>query len=385
MIKRSWVEIDLEVLKNNYKIYAEKLGSRREVMAVVKANAYGHGAVKVATALAEVGCRNFAVSNVEEAMELRLAGIRGQILILGYTPIAALDYVLEYDLTQAIVSEEYAEKAAEYLGERSHKMKVHFVLDTGMNRIGISAKNPDYCDRFIRKYRERFRPTGMFTHLCVADTPAEDEFTRAQINALRAVDERIEDLEFPYVHCLNSAGGLFQRGFGDLGRLGIVLYGLKPDYENILPEGIRPAMQWKTVIAMLKTVPAGETIGYGRSYKTERDTVVATLPTGYGDGYHRRLSNLGHVIIHGKKAPIIGRVCMDQMMVDVTDIPEASFEDEVILLGDGYTADDMAHSLGTIGYEIVCHITKRVTRTYLGDKEIGDKEIGGKEIGGKEK
>jgi len=128
-------------------------------------------------------------------------------------------------------------------------------------------------------------------------------------------------------------------------------------------------MQWKTVIAMLKTVPAGETIGYGRSYQTKRDTVVATLPTGYGDGYHRNLSNRGHVLIHGKKAPIIGRVCMDQMMVDVTDIPEVSFEDEVILLGEGYTADDMARSLGTIGHEIVCDITKRVTRVYLGGEE----------------
>ena len=370
MIKRSWVEIDLDALKNNYRIYAEKLGSDREVMAVVKANAYGHGATKVALALQAEGCCNFAVSNVEEAVELRLAGVRGQILILGYTPIAALDDVLEHQLTQAVFSEEYAQKACEYLGEKSHKMKVHFVLDTGMNRIGLPAKNPDFCDRIIRKYREHFRVTGMFTHLCVADTPSEKEFTRAQINAFREVDVRIEDLELPYVHCLNSAGGLYQECFGDLGRLGIVLYGLKPDYENTLPEGIRPAMQWKTVIAMLKTVPAGETIGYGRSYKTERDTVVATLPTGYGDGYHRRLSNLGHVIIHGKKAPIIGRVCMDQMMVDVTDIPEASFEDEVILLGAGYTADDMAHSLGTIGYEIVCHITKRVTRVYLeGEKK----------------
>lgn len=369
MIKRSWVEIDLNVLKNNYKIYASKIGANRQVMAVVKANAYGHGAPRVALAMQEVGCRNFAVSNIEEAIELRQAGIEGQLLILGYTPIAALESVIDFDLTQAVFSEEYAEKALAFLGEKSHKMKVHIAVDTGMNRIGISAKNPGDCDKFIRKYRERFCVTGMFTHLCVADTPSEKEFTRAQIKAFQAVEERIEDLELPYVHCLNSAGGLYQERFGDLGRLGIVLYGLKPDYENVLPEGIRPAMQWKSVIAMLKTVPAGETIGYGRSYTTTRDTVVATIPTGYGDGYHRLLSNKGCVMIHGKKAPIIGRVCMDQMMVDVTDIPEVSFEDEVVLLGDGYTADDMAKEIGTIGYEIVCDITKRVTRVYLG----GDK------------
>ncbi len=372
MIKRSWVEIDLDVLKNNYRIYAEQLGKEKKVMAVVKANAYGHGAPRVAAALQSEGCGNFAVSNVEEAMELREAGIRGQILILGYTPIAALENVLKHDLTQAVFSEEYAGRACEYLGEKSRKMKAHFVLDTGMNRIGLPAKDPAFCEKIIRKYKEHFCVTGLFTHLCVADTPSEDEFTCGQINSFREVARRIGDLELPYIHCLNSAGGLYQERFGDLGRLGIVLYGLKPDYENTLPQGIRPAMQWKTVIAMLKTVPAGETIGYGRSYKTERDTVVATLPTGYGDGYHRRLSNLGHVLIHGKKAPIIGRVCMDQMMVDVTDIPEASFEDEVILLGDGYTADDMAQSLGTIGYEIVCDITKRVTRVYKEGEEIED-------------
>ena len=368
MIKRSWVEIDLEVLKNNYKIYAEKIGKEKEVMAVVKANAYGHGAPKVALALQSEGCRNFAVSNVEEAMELRLAGVCGQILILGYTPIKALGHVLEHDLTQAVFSEEYAQKACEYLGEKSKKMKVHFVLDTGMNRIGLSAKDPASCEKIIRKYKNSFFVTGMFTHLCVADTPSEDEFTCGQIESFRAVADRVRDLGLSYVHCLNSAGGLYQEGFGDLGRLGIVLYGLKPDYENTLPGGIRPAMQWKTVIAMLKTVPAGETIGYGRSYQTKRDTVVATLPTGYGDGYHRNLSNRGHVLIHGKKAPIIGRVCMDQMMLDVTDIPQAELLCKVTLMGksgdEEISADDLARLDESINYQVICGVTKRVVRVY---------------------
>lgn len=369
MVKRSWVEVDLSVLKNNYAVYAAELGEGKEVMAVVKADAYGHGAPQVALALQAVGCRNFAVSNVEEAMEIRRAGIRGQILILGYTPIAALGSVLDHDLTQAVFSEEYARRAAEFLGDDSRKMKVHFVLDTGMNRIGLSAKRPEACEKVIRDYRKVFDVTGMFTHLCVADTPSEEDFTCGQINAFRAVADRIKDLDLPFIHCLNSAGGLYQERYGDLGRLGIVLYGLKPDYENTLPAGIRPALQWKSVISMIKTVPAGETVGYGRSYKTTKDTVIATIPTGYGDGYHRLLSNRGCVMIHGKKAPIVGRVCMDQMMVDVTDIPEAAFEDEVVLLGEGYTADDMAKTIGTIGYEIVCDITKRVTRVYVGGEK----------------
>ena len=359
VLRRSWAEIDLDAIRNNYRIYAAQQPAGRAVMAVVKADAYGHGDTAVAKLLQEEeGCRNFAVSNLEEAEKLRAAGIAGQILILGYTPPECAARLVQGDITQALLSEEYAALLAD------RGVKAQFALDTGMNRIGLDADCPEKCAETIRAYAPRFRLTGLFTHLCVADTPAEDAFTEGQIAKFRAVAALVEDLRLPYVHCMNSAGGLWHGDTGALARLGIILYGLKPDRENILPEGIRPALAWKSVIALVKTVHPGETVGYGRTFRAERETRVATIPTGYADGYNRGLSNRGFVLIHGKRAPILGRVCMDQLMADVTEIPEAAFGDEVTLLGDGFTADDMAALVNTIGYEIVCDISKRVPRVY---------------------
>ncbi|MCQ2378556.1 MAG: hypothetical protein MJ016_04995 [Victivallaceae bacterium] len=164
---------------------------------------------------------------------------------------------------------------------------------------------------------------------------------------------------------MNSAGGLWQDPYGNLARLGIVLYGLKPDFRNTLPAGIRPAMRWKSVISMVKTLRPGETVGYGRTFRAERPTRLATIPVGYADGYRRELSGKGRVLIGGKSAPLAGRVCMDQITADITDIPDARFETEVVLMGDGYDADAMARDAGTIGYEIVCGIGERVPRVYV--------------------
>lgn len=180
--------------------------------------------------------------------------------------------------------------------------------------------------------------------------------------------DRVTDLNLLQIHCLNSAGGLWrQTKYHDIVRLGIIMYGLKPDYQNVLPEGIKPVLTWKSVVSMVKTVKEGETIGYGRTYKTEKNMTVATIPTGYADGYNRHLSNKGFVLIRGAKAPIVGRVCMDQMMVDVTGI-DCQMGEEVVLLGtdenNQFSADDMAQILGTIGYEIVCDIGRRVIRYY---------------------
>lgn len=347
----------MDTLANNYRIYQSQLTPSQQIMAVVKADAYGHGDAQVAQKLQELGCRNFAVSNIEEAITLRRADINGQILILGYTPISSAADLVKYDITQALLSEDYAEKLA------GQGIKAQFALDTGMNRIGLDADRSEECERIIRKYADSFDLTGIFTHLCVADTPAQKAFTDGQINKFKAVVERVNDLKLPFVHCMNSAGGLWCEPYGALARLGIILYGLKPDYANTLPEGIRPMLEWKSVISMIKTVHPGETVGYGRTFTAQKDTVVATVSTGYADGYNRLLSNKGKVLIHGKPAPIIGRVCMDQFMVDVTGI-DAAFEDEVVLLGEGYDADDMAQDIGTIGYEVVCDITKRVTRVY---------------------
>ena len=359
MLKRSWVEVNLGTLRRNYDIYRSAVAPGLDIMAVVKADAYGHGQTMTARVLQDGGCRNFAVSNIDEAVQLRRDGISGQVLILGYTPPEAAGDLLKYDITQALLSEEYAELLP-------GGVKAQFAVDTGMNRIGLDADDPAECERIVRKYRGKFELTGLFTHLCVADDPSEKEFTEKQIRKFKSVAARVEDLRLPFIHCLNSAGGLFHAPFGDLVRLGIVLYGLKPDRGNTLPDGIRPVMSWKSVISMVKTIHPGETVGYGRTYLADKDTVVATIPTGYADGFSRALSNKGRVTVRGGSAPVIGRVCMDQIMADVTGIPGVRIGDEVTLLGGDYDADAMAADIGTIGYEVVCDIGKRVPRVYIG-------------------
>ena len=359
MLRRSWVEIDTDTIISNYRIFKSHLPEWQRIMAVVKADAYGHGEEVVARKLQEAGCIDFAVSNIEEAINLRKAGITGQVLILGYTPISSKEELKRHDITQALLNEEFAELMS------GAGLKAQFAIDTGMNRIGIDGDNPLECERIIRKYSSEFELTGLFTHLCVADTDSERDFTEGQIAKFKTVAESVSDLGLPYIHCMNSAGGLRHSPYGNLVRLGIILYGLKPDISNTLLPGIKPALKWKSVIAEINTVRKGETIGYGRTFRAEEDMRIAVIPTGYADGMNRHLSNKGQVLIHGKSAPIRGRVCMDQMMVDITDIPDAAFEDEVTILGDGYTADDMASTIGTIGYEIICGISKRVPKIYV--------------------
>jgi len=363
--KRSWVEINLDCVLRNLEYFKKIQKSNRDIMAVVKADAYGHGDQIIAKLLSENGVRNFAVSNIDEAIHLRKAGTQGNILILGYTPIERAEDLITFDVTQALLSEEYADR----LVSTNLPIKCQFAIDTGMRRIGLNADYPAECEKTIRRYADKLKLNGIFTHLCVADTPTQDEFTKKQIRLFEDVVSRISDLRLPYCHCMNSAGGLWHHS--DLScfvRLGIILYGLKPDYMNVLPAGIEPVLSWKSVVSMVKNVKPGDTIGYGRSFIVEHPMKIATIPTGYADGYPRLLSNKGYVLINGCKAPIVGRICMDQMMVDVTDIPEVEYESEVVLIGKNgdevVTADDLAHLIGTIGYEIVCGINKRVGRVY---------------------
>lgn len=369
--KRSWVEVDLDVIINNYRIYKSHMPNDAQIMAVVKADAYGHGDIEVASCLNNEGVRLFAVSNIKEAIRLRNKGINGEILILGYTPLRSAKLLKEYDITQALLDDNYADILKDYAESNT---KVQFAIDTGMNRIGLDADDVAKCEKIIRKNSNRFNLNGLFTHLCVADDFSDEsiKFTKQQINKFKQVTESIADLELPYIHCLNSAGGLYTdcqyEGINRIVRLGIVLYGLKPDRSNTLPEGIRPALQWKSVVSMIKTVHTGESIGYGRSYKATHDMIIATIPTGYADGYNRLLSNKGYVLINGAKAPIVGRICMDQFMIDVSNIGEVHIGNEVVLLGSqgdiSFDADDMAELIDTIGYEIVCDISKRVPRFY---------------------
>lgn len=359
--KRSWVEINLKQMKSNYEIYKSLQPKEREIMAVVKADAYGHGDKEVTEALDSIGVKHFAVSNIDEAIHVRNM-TDGEILILGYTPIDMAEELVKNNITQVLLSEEYAEA----LFSTGQPVKCQLAIDTGMRRIGVNADDLDECERVIRKYKNRL--TGLFTHLCVADTPEQDEFTERQIQKFEAVCGRVSDLNL-LCHCMNSAGGLWHTARSAFARLGIILYGLKPDYMNELPEGIAPVLSWKSVVSMVKDVKPGDTIGYGRSYTVEEPMRVATVSTGYADGYSRLLSNKGWVLIEGRKAPIVGRVCMDQMMVDVSGIDGINIGTEVVLVGrsgdETITADDLAHIYGTIGYEIVCGINKRVRREYI--------------------
>lgn len=372
--KRSWTEIDLKQVESNYHIYKSSLKKEAKIMAVIKADAYGHGDIMIAKTLSQLGVDMFAVSNIDEAVGLRNSGIEGEILILGYTSPKYAKTLSYLDLTQAIVSEEYAEE----LAKTKYSIKCHIALDTGMTRIGINAQDSNYASSQIERFYDKLNITGLFTHLCVADSFELDdrEYTKLQLERFKNVVDKVAYLDFPHIHCYNSAGGLyyledndFNNRIGNIVRLGIVLYGLKPERDNILPDGIKPVMTWKSVVSMVKNVPAGQSIGYGRAYITQSKSRIATITTGYADGYSRHLSNMGYVLIDGHKAPIVGRVCMDQILVDVTALSNVKMGSTVVLLGDSrgvtYNADDMAFDLGTIGYEVICGITKRVQRFYV--------------------
>lgn len=360
---RSWVEIDLNKLINNYSIYRSHLPDNAQIMAVVKANAYGHGDIMVARALQNLGVSLFAVSNIDEAVGLREAGISGEILILGYTPVSLISQLRKYDITQTIISNEYA---LEFLKSKTD-VKCQLAINTGMNRIGLSMKDINECESLIRHYTQHLNVNGVFTHLSSADCLDTQSilFTNKQISLFEQLVQRLSDLNLSYIHCMNSAGGIAfpNKAFGIV-RTGIALFGLNPSLSFKLYQGIKPILRWKSIVSDITLIEPGEAVGYGRSYIATKKTRVATITTGYADGYSRLLSNRGFVFINGYKAPIIGKICMDQMMVDTTDIPIVKVNDEVELIGDYYSAEDMAQSIGTISYEVLCNISKRVVRIY---------------------
>ena len=366
--RRCWAEIDVSQIIRNLRAYQTLLTDGTDIIAVVKADAYGHGALPIVPALWEAGVRRFAVATLAEGMALRGLLAEADILILGYTPADQAPLLRQCRLIQALVSPEYASALA---AAADGPIECCYAVDTGMGRIGLDARTPDTAEAAIRAVPSPLRLSGLFTHLCVADTPEDPEtaaFTEAQLRLFDELLDRVSDLHLSKSHCLNSAGGLYARHTGPV-RLGIVLYGLKPDASNTLPAGIHPALSWKCRVAMVKTVPAGTSVSYGRTWTAPDERRIATLTVGYADGYPRALSNRGWVLLHGRRAPITGRVCMDQIMVDVTDIPETRMGDTAVLLGtDGpqtLTADDMAALIGTIGYEITCDISARVPRVYI--------------------
>lgn len=374
-LKRTWVEINLDNALFN--LQAIRSVCKKPIIAVIKANAYGHGAIEMARFYLKNGINRFAVSNIEEAIELRRGGITGEILILGFTPCTLAPRLIEYDLTQTIFSYEYAEQLS---AEATSTVRIHIKLDTGMGRIGLDCRDSDSgCVEQVRRILElpNFKFQGLFTHFSSADSiRAED---RAYVDRQYALFCQVvsalrkEGYEFT-AHCCNSAGTLLDTDkHCDAVRPGIILYGLSPSHDMEPPVPLRPVMTLKTTVAMVKEIDKGTSISYGRTFTSDRPMKVATLPIGYADGYLRAFSGKAEVLICGKRAPVLGRVCMDQIIVDVTDIPDVAVGDEVVLFGEKeITANHLACQADTIGYELLCGIARRVTRVYTAGGKICD-------------
>ncbi|MDE6148470.1 MAG: alanine racemase [Ruminococcus sp.] len=370
-LKRTWAEINLDNLRTNIDNYQKYLGNKTELLCVVKANCYGHCDDAVVPYLEkELGVKWFAVSNICEGIKLRKLGIKGEILILGYTPPQEAENLSEYNIIQACTEYRYAVDLSKYANGKN--IRLHIAIDTGMTRIGFRGDTSEICSEIEKIISiEGISAEGIFTHFAVADSNDNDdnEYTQKQAEKIIAVDDELKNrgIELKHCHFLNSAGGVYHyNSRSSLARLGIILYGLMPNPQKALPFNPLPVMSLKSCISQVKTVEKDICVSYGRTYITKDKTVLATITCGYADGYPRLLSNIGEVIINGQRAKITGRVCMDQFMCDVTHIPDVKAGDTVTLIGtegnETITADDIAEAIGTIGYEIVCGITARVPR-----------------------
>ena len=367
-LRRTWAEIDEKALLHNFEII--KQTAKSKICAVVKANAYGHGVEIVAPALQKAGADFFAVSNIEEAVELRESGITKPILILGYTPCVYVCELKKHNISQCVYSLEYAKELSNEAVAYNSKIKVHLKLDTGMSRIGFDCRSDslDGIDDAIKAANlDGFEIEGIFTHFAVSDRNAdqEDGFTSEQYNRFcKAINVlKSHNIDPEYKHCCNSAA-LCQDNDKHLNmcRAGIILYGLTPSADLHLQQDFIPVMSFKSVVSQVKVIKQGDTVSYGRTFKANKDITVATVSAGYADGYSRLLSNKAEVIINGRRAKIIGRVCMDQFCIDVTNIPDVKRGDEVSLFGDDLPVEELAEIIGTINYELVCAVSSRVKR-----------------------
>lgn len=368
-LHRTWAEIDLDALVHNFDII-KKEATGAKLMAVVKADAYGHSARIVAPILEQHGADAFAVSNIEEAITLRGCGITRPILILGYTPVSMAAQLYLNDISQCVYSPEYATALSKRACTDGVKVKVHIKLDTGMSRLGFDCRDEKLSgieEAVTAAGLKGFIFEGIFTHFAVSDRTetSEDGFTDKQYSRFCTAAERFEKagLRPKYRHCCNSAAFCLDSDkHFDMCRPGIILYGLTPSSDLKLKEAFIPVMTVKSVVSMVKTIKKGDTVSYGRTFTAEKEMKTATVTAGYADGYPRLLSNKGYVLINGKRANIIGRVCMDQLSVDVSDIDNVKQGDEVILFGKTLPVEELADKCGTINYEIICGISPRVPR-----------------------
>ena len=377
--KRLWTEISLDNLIYNFNTLKSSLPTDTAICCVVKANAYGHHAPRIAKVLEREGADCFSVSNIEEALQLRTVGIVAPILILGYTPTDCAAVLAKNNITQCVYSYDYATELAEYAKKADVRVRVHIKLDTGMGRIGFNCV--DEIETAVEEISmvcalNSLEYEGIFTHFAVADTGEDGKaFTKAQYERLVSVTESLakKGINFKYKHSANSAAAIDYPQFGmNMVRFGIALYGLAPSDLLTNTPKLKPVMSLKSVVSHVKYIDPGSTVSYGCEFVAKKRTKVATVPMGYADGFWRSNKNIS-LTVKGIRVPIIGRICMDQLMLDVSEIEDVNIGDEVTVFGYGRginTADDLAASNNTISYEIVCAVGKRVPRVFIENGEV---------------
>ena len=382
-LKRAWAEIDLDAIHHNFCAVRAAVSPSAMIMAVVKADAYGHGVRHVAEELAQAGADWFGVSTLAEALQLRRYGFLQPILILGYTPPEQAEALAKEHITQALFSKEYARRLSQCAAAVGVEVEVHVKVDVGMGRIGFPLQNNPGVEEEIRTVCRLpgIRATGIFTHFPSADLDGDEDgtVTEGQFTLFTAAIERLKQLGivFSVRHCCNSAAALCQPHMHlDMVRAGIVLYGLSPSPALSHSADLQPAMSLKSAVSMVKELPAGATVSYGRTYRAGHNITAATVCLGYADGYLRSLSNRAQMLVHGQRAPLIGRVCMDQLMLDVSGIEGVKEGTTATAFGRDGTAvlpaDELAALAGTINYELTCLVSKRVPRVYLKGGKIVD-------------
>ena len=371
----TWAEIDLDSIERNVQAFKRHIGQGVEVIAVVKANAYGHGAVSVARAALQAGASRLAVHRLIEAVELRQAGLEAPILVMGYTPPNGAEMAARWGLTPSLITLEFAQALSHHARALGIRLPVHVKVDTGMGRYGLL---PAEVLEFLRSLHELpgIHVEGLFTHFSTADS-SNPTHTLAQFELFNQVISQLDKngLRPPVVHAANSAAAMqYPQAHFQAVRIGIAMYGLRPSLEWDPPFEISPALTLKSLVTRLRVLPAGSGIGYGRTFITTHATRVALVPVGYGDGYHRSLSNKGVVLVGGQRAPILGRVSMDQIVVDVSHIPDVELDDEVVLVGsqgnERISAEEVGELEGTLNYEVTTALLPRVVRLYRRGGEL---------------
>ena len=376
LLKRTWADVSLDNLSHNYRLLRDRVPADCRFLGVVKADAYGHGALPISRRLRELGADYLAVSNMEEAVQLRRGGIRLPILMLGYTPAFYAEDMADMGIRQEIHSMEYAVQLNHAMEGTGKRLICHIKLDTGMSRLGFFAYDDEKTLEQLRLISrlDNLLLEGIFTHFPSADTtdPEDTAFTALQFARFTSMIDALADcgIHFKLRHCCNSGATLLHPEYAlDMIRPGIATYGISPSEELEGRYDLRPLMSLKTTISQIRPFKPDVAVSYGRSYTTPSERNIAVLAIGYADGLSRSLSNGVSFLLHGRRVPVVGRICMDMCMIDVTEVPDAKVGDVVTIFGSdmGQTipVDELARAMNTIPYEILCDINKRIPRIYL--------------------